>query len=200
MITIEVSAEQLKQAGVAESLASLMHALGGAAPAAKKTKAKKAAAAPAAAPAAAAAPAKRKPGRPRKTAPKATAAPETISDLPGLIAAVSDSSRTFLDILEKKKQLTMTEAMKELGLTEKKAVGGVVGGISRKAQKYGLFSPFRSGKTDDGDRLWKWTGDVHNEPKPIPSKKKKRGRKPKAASAKAAAPGKKKRGRPKKNK
>lgn len=53
--------------------------------------------------------------------------------------------------------LTQTEAMKRLGLTSPKAMGGVTGSIRRWAEVDEIELPWRS-EFLEGERVWFWTG------------------------------------------
>lgn len=202
-VSIQITDEQLQKSGVAKALAQLLYALSNeavvAAPAPVAVPAPAPAPVEAKTPVASEAPAPkvpRKRGRPRKNPvaaptaspkkekkaqPVATAqAPKknkgnSIGDLQSLLDQVSENSKQFMHLLKEHKQLSMEQAMKLLELDEQKAVGGVVGGISRKARKFGLYPPFSKGKTDQGERFWVWTGEVNKPSAPVVSTKKKRG-------------------------
>jgi hypothetical protein len=186
-ISIQISAEQMSNPAIADALANLMRAMGGVStlPVASAP----VAAAPAASPVASA-PVVSAPVAAEKKAAKQSKK-SGVSTLSDLMKQVSDNSNAFLKLLEQHKRLTMAEAKDLLGLSEEKAVGGVVGGISRKAQKFGLYPPFSKGKNGEGERYWVWTGDVTKKAEPVEAevvKKRKPGR-PKGSTNKKRKPG-----------
>jgi hypothetical protein len=77
-------------------------------------------------------------------------------------AALPERSRRFLNLLRAQGQITLSEAMRALGLTEPKAMGGITGSIGRWAPAKGLPVPFAAFDRN-GERAWRWIGGLVGE-------------------------------------
>jgi hypothetical protein len=77
-------------------------------------------------------------------------------------AALPERSRRFLTLLRNQGQITLSEAMRALGLTEPKAMGGITGSIGRWAPAKGLPVPFAAFDRN-GERAWRWIGGLVGE-------------------------------------
>jgi hypothetical protein len=158
-IQIEVPFEALSRPGVASALADLVTSLGGHGVAAKPAAVAAAPAPVAAAPAPKVAkPAPRKVGRPRKNpvAPPKAAPTGTIAEQwAAYVARLPENSRRFLDLLESRNQMTVSEAVEALGLVGPKSMGGLTGAMARWSP---VALPFDAHKNDEGQRFWTWRG------------------------------------------
>ena len=150
-IKLDIALEQLAAPGVAETLARLVGALADPAmTAATPTSAGERApmpvsAAPAAAPA-------------RKAPPKIVEeVPDAAERYRRFIAKLPERSRTFIDMVRTHKLLKISDAMRALGLTAPKAMGGLTGSIGRWAPNRGVAVPYET-TTADGERAWRWIG------------------------------------------
>lgn len=66
-----------------------------------------------------------------------------------------ESSQRFLELLEQRGQLTVTQAVDLLGLDHAKAMGGLTGSMRRWAPSKGVPVPFDAIEID-GKRAWRW--------------------------------------------
>jgi len=73
------------------------------------------------------------------------------------VAELPERSQLFLSLLENERTLTMTQAMKGLGVTVPKAMGGITGSIARWAPTRKVELPYRPTKIS-GERGWEWLG------------------------------------------
>ncbi|MCA9546892.1 MAG: hypothetical protein KC613_20945, partial [Myxococcales bacterium] len=95
---------------------------------------------------------------------KAEPAPVAAADAPyaerwaAYMANLPPASARFLELLEEKGTLTVSEAVKILGLKTPKAMGGLTGAMRRWAPKQNITLPFTAKKTPDNERCWEWTG------------------------------------------
>lgn len=177
-ISVSVPLDALQNPRVAQALSELMLSLAGAskgaAPAAGDGRRRgRGAAATSAAPAAATATAraadtaaepKRRGGRRARAAaaPAASAATtgggskNEAARYQSFIEGLPKPSRTFLDLIREHGELTLAEAVKELGITVPKAIGGITGSLSRWARERNVALPFEAGKNAAGERVWRW--------------------------------------------
>ena len=103
---------------------------------------------------------------PRTSAkPAPPPAPEPDVTWEEVMATLTPQTLKFLELVREKRQVTMSQAIKALGLTNPKALGGLTGALSRKVRARGLEVPFRQAKTDDGQRVW-IANDTLLPPKP----------------------------------
>lgn len=168
-IQIEVPFEAMNRPGVARALSDLMASLG---QVSLDTQAAPAPAAfsgylmPKAQPEgggshAEQAPPKRK-RRPSRAKPKSQQA--DLSHLPPrerwetYLREVPEATRTFVQLLEEKGELTVDEAVEALGLASPKAMGGLTGAMKRWAPQRGITLPFERRQAADGSRYWVWLG------------------------------------------
>jgi hypothetical protein len=100
---------------------------------------------------------------PPRQARKAPAVPEpsppTDGELDGYRAfaqRLPEPSRRFLQLLEERGELTISEAMKALKVDHPKSLGGITGSITRWARERNVDVPFVGAKTSQGERLWRW--------------------------------------------
>lgn len=160
-ITIEIEASRLDDPKVAAAVAAVMLALEGRDPEARPAPAAPKAAAPvAAAPKAGTGAAKGRKGAaraPRAAANAAPADPEVVARYRAFVEGLPERSRGFLELLEARGVLTMSEAAAELGIDEPKALGGLTGSIGRWAPVRGVPVPF-SRYTEDGEKSFRWIG------------------------------------------
>ena len=138
-IKLDIALDQLADPGVAEALARLVGALGN--------------------PNAPAAPV----ARPRAAAP-AKAASTIMTDVPDaaeryrrFVDGLPERSRRFIEMVRTEKLLKISDAMRALGLTAPKAMGGLTGSIGRWAPNRGVKVPYET-TTSDGERAWRWIG------------------------------------------
>ena len=75
----------------------------------------------------------------------------------GYVAGLTEGPRRFLALLERNGRLTIVETIEKLGLPGK-AVGGIVGGISRWTPQRGFALPYTTHENANGVRYWVWTG------------------------------------------
>jgi hypothetical protein len=72
------------------------------------------------------------------------------------VKSLPERSQEFLSLVESRGKVSIDEAMQALELTERKALGGIMGSISRWAPVRGVRIPIEAKKTRDGDRIWSW--------------------------------------------
>jgi hypothetical protein len=87
-------------------------------------------------------------------------------------------SQDFLALLEKKGKLTITEAVKALGIDAPKAMGGITGSITRWAPSRGVDVPYIAEKSRSGERTWRWVRGTGASPE----SGKRAGKKPRASA------------------
>lgn len=169
-IRLEIGLEQLSAPGVAEALARLVGALQGDPQAnsviAAQPQVQAPVAPPAQAPAPAPAPAAPPPRPARKPAPELQGS-ET-ERYAAFMAKLPERSRNFIELVRTRKLLKISDAMRELGLTAPKAMGGLTGSIGRWAPIRGVKIPYET-TTADGERAWRWLGAPGEIPAAAPS-------------------------------
>lgn len=74
------------------------------------------------------------------------------------LAELPEPSRRFLEVLEKRGQMTVDEAVEILELPGPKAMGGLTGAMRRWAPKKGVELPFQAITDPQNRRAWVWTG------------------------------------------
>jgi hypothetical protein len=149
MIQISISDSDLKNAAVSTALASLIQAL---------SNPKRGAAS---------APATRPTPRGRKgaAAPKAVKAPKPAAKLRRLspdewaafVKDLPEAQKRFLELLKKRRKLSASDAMKDLGIADPKGFGGMIGALKRWAPVRGVVLPFKNGTTKSGEKAWVWS-------------------------------------------
>ncbi len=96
-----------------------------------------------------------------KSAARAPAPPQELAPLSvryaEFVAHLPERSRRFLALVEERDLITLDEAMRELGLTEAKAMGGVTGSMGRWAPTKNVPLPFVAVESG-GQRAWRWVG------------------------------------------
>lgn len=81
---------------------------------------------------------------------------------PQFLEGLSEPAVRFLHLLDQQGNLLMSEVEEALGLESKRAVGGIVGSIKRRATKFQIQPPYETGITDGGERYWRWIGRSAN--------------------------------------
>jgi hypothetical protein len=184
-IRIKVPLKKLRNADVAKALSDLMVALSGVAPEVRAPARRKAAAAEvvkveAPAPRSASRRRSRKKAPEKKPAasPSSDASAATEKRYQTFLNALPARSREFLNLVEQRGTVTMSEAMSELSVTAPKALGGITGSIGRWAPTRGVPVPYVADKTSSGERMWRWVRDEPTGNEGKWTKAKARGKKP----------------------
>jgi hypothetical protein len=171
-INVSVPLDALENPEVARALSDLMLSLGGVSPTRQvvryeaqpdvdedlpPTPRRRRRPAPAAAtqPSAVAAPSP-PPARPAR-APLAEAPMTEDERYHDFVDNLPDPSRQFLDLIRKHGNLRLSQAVRELGITRPKTLGGITGSLTRWAKQRGIDLPYRAGKAADGERVWTWS-------------------------------------------
>ena len=76
-------------------------------------------------------------------------------DLKAFAAQLPDRSRLFLEMLERKGEVKVSEVVEALGLSSAKAVGGITGAIGRWGPARGVALPYEVVSLG-GERGWRW--------------------------------------------
>lgn len=75
---------------------------------------------------------------------------------------LTDRTRQFIARLRKDGRLTLPQVLNMFGradtMNDRKAIGGMIGAMSRKADNRGIALPFRQSENQLGERMWAWTG------------------------------------------
>lgn len=78
-------------------------------------------------------------------------------------ATLTNKTRQFIARLRQDGQLTMPQVLMMFEMPDttegRKAIGGMVGAMSRKAGNREIALPFRTSENKLGDRMWCWTGE-----------------------------------------
>lgn len=127
-IKLAIEPDDLKIPGVAEALAQLIIALGGSTGSVARTT---------------------RPARRRAAPPVGEVTYEAF------YANLPDRTQKFLDLIKERGTLTQRQAMKELGLSQGKALGGIVGSLRRSAERQGVDLGFTAEKTKKSGRVWR---------------------------------------------
>ncbi len=145
-IEIQLTDDQIQRPAVARALADLMLGLGGVErPVAAAAEVQPPASSPAVT---------RPPTSPRRKArTKDTARAATPPTWDEFFADLSPNTQTFISLVMEKRQLTMAGAQEALDKPGK-AIGGLTGALSRRANNAGVELPFSRGKNKGGKRAW----------------------------------------------
>ena len=160
-VQVNIPLNALQDPSVADALAQLFGHLGGLdgslAPAPAPTEA-----APARPRAAAPEPARRRARVSRPLPPTPPLEPMSWEDFE---RSLSPTTRTFLRLIGERRQISLDEAVRDLGLKAGKSMGGLTGALSRKARNNGIELPFRQKKNAKGERVWVAKADFKAAPR-----------------------------------
>ena len=95
-----------------------------------------------------------------KSAAAPTPAPEPVTEARENLATddLPPLSQRFLTLLQTQGEVTMSQALQQLGVPRAKAIGGVIEPVQRLWREAGQSAPFSAQFTDAGERCWRWTG------------------------------------------
>jgi hypothetical protein len=99
------------------------------------------------------------PAKPASSASEEGPAPAGAARNPNygrFLQALPDKSQRFMQLLESRGRMSMSEVLEAFSLNRAKAVGGIIEPIKRIAEQHGVWPVYEATNTTDGGRLWTW--------------------------------------------
>lgn len=94
-----------------------------------------------------------------QSVPPAPAAPDRgAPNLDGLMAALPNTSRRFVELLREERRIEMPQLLSVLGLARAAAVQELLRPVRAMGPDFGFTSVFETGTNDAGDRVFLWPG------------------------------------------